>query len=475
MKKIIFLFLVILINLQVQSHPWKPAHYVIIDTDGGIDDMRSISMMLASPNVRVLAVIASPGALSAENAYLKVRSMLNSFFHEGIPVGINRNRIYISKNLPVALQYNWGDENGIDPLVAPEYLKVITDVFKYEKTKISFVCLGGMATCAEAIRKIPEFKSQVKQIVWSCNGLNDTKGFNFSIDSNAAREVLGGAITVKAVKSTDNFIFYDDNLIACLEKINTRYGKNVLRFMQSEAAKNHQFSLNINDELIPLYLHYPELFLTIQQGNNSEITPSDLISLKDRYLKILKGETAVKNQVIKELPEDPDFYFDDIKPFVSEIIERYGEDEWQSGVLANELHRHLGVFAIIGVKMGIRAREYFNTGVDEFEAVSFAGSVSPLSCMNDGIQVSTGATPGHGLLSVRNDTPLPAAEFKYMNHRIKLTLKPDLAKKISGELKEINFVYGLDSDIYWELVRKNAIKYWRDFDRHEIFDIEVIQ
>ena len=53
--------------------------------------------------------------------------------------------------------------------------------------------------------------------------------------------------------------------------------------------------------------------------------------------------------------------------------------------------------------MGIRAREYFNTGVDEFSAVSFAGSIPPLSCMNDGIQVSTGATPGHGLLTVIND------------------------------------------------------------------------
>ena len=42
-------------------------------------------------------------------------------------------------------------------------------------------------------------------------------------------------------------------------------------------------------------------------------------------------------------------------------------------------------------------------------------------------------------------------------------------------MKEINFIYGLDSDIYWELVRKNSIKYWLQFDRHEIFDIEVIK
>jgi pyrimidine-specific ribonucleoside hydrolase len=187
---------------------------------------------------------------------------------------------------------------------------------------------------------------------------------------------------------------------------------------------------------------------------------------------MLKGETVPRNQVIKDLPLDPSFYFDDIKPFVTEIVNKYGIDEWTSGVLANELHRHLGVFAIIGVKMGIRAREYFDTGVDEFTVTSFAGSEPPLSCMNDGLQVSTGATPGHGLLTVRNDTVLSAsAVFTYLNRRIRLTLKPEIASKISSELKEINFVYGLDSNIYWELVRKNTIKYWKDLDRHEIFNI----
>jgi len=161
---------------------------------------------------------------------------------------------------------------------------------------------------------------------------------------------------------------------------------------------------------------------------------------------------------------------------VTQIIERYGMDEWSSGVLANELHRHLGVFAIIGVKMGIRAREYFDTGVDEFRVKSFAGSIPPVSCFNDGLQVSTGATPGHGLLTVINDQPVsPSAEFTYLNRKIRLTLKPEITGKITSELQEINFVYGLDSNTYWELVRKNSIKYWLSMDRHEIFEIEEIK
>jgi pyrimidine-specific ribonucleoside hydrolase len=123
--------------------------------------------------------------------------------------------------------------------------------------------------------------------------------------------------------------------------------------------------------------------------------------------------------------------------------------------------------------MGIRAREYFSTGVDEMTVTTHAGSIPPLSCMNDGVQVSTGATPGHGLLTVDTVAPFfPAADFTHKGTTIRIALKKELADRVSAELKEINFIYGLDSDIYWELVRKNSIKYWLQFDRHEIFDIE---
>ncbi len=75
-----------------------------------------------------------------------------------------------------------------------------------------------------------------------------------------------------------------------------------------------------------------------------------------------------------------------------------------------------------------------------------------------------------------NDQPLaPSAEFTYLGKKIRLTLKSELAQKISSELQEINFIYGLDSNIYWELVRKSSVNYWLSLDRHEIFDIEVVE
>jgi len=474
MKKIFALFLALILNFQLHSHPWKPSNYVIIDTDAGIDDIRAICLLLASPDVRVLAITVSSGVLSPDNAYVKIKSLLNSFYHEGIPVGINRNNASSAQNLATALNYEWGNEKNIDPGKAPDYLKVISDILRYEKTKITFICLGSLNSADNAIRTIPGFSSQIKNIVWSSNGLNDTKGFNYALDSKSAGSVLKGSVPVITVNTSGNRFFYNDNLLSEIASIKNPYSEKVNTFMQSSTAKNHSFSYEINDELIPVYLHYPENFRTTPSGNNLECIAENISGISEGYLRIIKGETVNRYQVIKKFPVDPSFYYDDINPYVTEIIGKYGMEEWQSGVLACEMHRHLGVYAIIGVKMGIRVREYFNTGVDEFEVVTWAGSVSPLSCMNDGIQLSTGATPGHGLLTVKNDSPAPVAEFSYLNKKIRITLKPEINQKVAGELKELNFVYGLDSNIYWELVREKAIKYWRDFDRHDIFIIEEL-
>lgn len=474
---LIIILLHFLLIRGLDAHPWKPSHYVIVDTDGGTDDMKAISMLLASPDVRVLAVIASPGVLSAENTYIKVKSLLNSFYHEGIPVGINTDVRFTGKEMPVALAYSWGPEDDINPADAPRYTDLVKATIKAEKTNFSFICLGGASTAWSVIRDIPEARQRISDFIWSADGMTDTGGFNYNIDKASSRDLLRQEIPVKIVRRAliPGQQFYSGEFTDQIEKAGSVYALRISDFLLSETARSHSFSYDATDEMVPVFLHFPGLFVSNTQGNVSDCTPSVSDEMKASVIKILRGETVERNQVIRTLPDNPSFYFDDIAPSVTAIINRYGIDEWISGVIANELHRHLGVFAIVGVKMGIRAREYFNTGVDEFSVISYAGSVPPLSCMNDGLQVSTGATPGHGLLRVVNDSPLaPSAEFTYLGHRIRLTLRKELAEKLSSELAEINYIYGLDSNIYWELVRKNSVRYWLSLDRHEIFDIEVV-
>jgi len=475
MRKLGFIILMLLFAGTVAAHPWKPAHYVIIDTDGGIDDIRAISIMLASPDIRVMGIIASGGALGADQVYVKVKSILNGFRHEGLPVAINRGSSPAARNLPMPSAMVYGPEEGVDPSLAEGHIDLITRLLKNEKTKLSFIALGSLNTAYSAFVTIPDFAAQLKEVVWSSNSLGALSGFNYELDKNAAENLFLTGAAIRVVGAAAGR-FYDSALATELENSNSRYGAMISSVLSAPEAAQHNFILSATDEMAALWLQYPDLFSSAGDGNRTEHKLKPDAPAAEHFMKMVNGETVERNQVIRVIPTDPDFYFDDVKPYVNEIIDLYGIDEWTSGVLANELHRHLGVFAIIGVKMGIRAREYFNTGVDEFFITSYAGTRQPLSCMIDGLITSTGATPGHELLEViDSENPSPSAVFRYKDISIKMTLRPEISEKISAELKEFNFVYGLDSNIYWELVRKNAVKYWRDFDRHDIFIIEEMK
>jgi pyrimidine-specific ribonucleoside hydrolase len=444
MRRTILSFLLLLLIIPSGAHPWKPRHYVIIDSDGGIDALKAICMMMASPDVRILAITASEGYHSGEIAWEKLRALADGLWHDGLPVARSEEAVGL-----------------IDELLASETMPV------------KFIALGSLNTASEAMERSSLFLTGVREIIWSNSALPGKDGLNYRASPEAAEKVLAGPLPVK-VAGTGGEGFYNEALLSEMRNIPTPYAARVTDLIGS--MPSHTFVYTAFDEMVPLMLHFPELFTETFSGERrSCLAPADNNALRRAALKILRGETVERMQVIKTMPTDTSFYMPDLQPFVKEIRDKYGEDEWTSGVIGNELHRHLGVFAIIGVKMGIRAREYFCTGVDEMTVTTHAGSTPPLSCMNDGIQVSTGATPGHGLLAVSNEPPFfAAADFTHKGKTVRISLKKELAEKVSSELKEINFVYGLDSDIYWELVRQNSIKYWLQFDRHEIFDIRMI-
>lgn len=474
MKKLTLWLVFLLLAAGMAAHPWKPAHYVIIDTDGGIDDMRAISLLLASPDVRVMGIITSGGVLSADKAWIKVRSMLNTFHHEGLPVGINRGSNAGAKAMPVPAAMIYGDERNLNPAAAEGHLELISRLLEHETAKISFIALGSLNTALSAYRNVAAFPGQVKEIVWSSHSLTDMTGFNYEADKTAAHDMMATAALIRIVNAP-TAPFYSDALISALQYCDTRYGRMIASTLSGAATDPHEFAFRATDEMVALWLQFPELFTTEGTDKRTFHELADGAPVTEHFMKMIRGETVEPNQVIRAISTDPEFYFEDMQPYVTEIIERHGMDEWTAAILGSELHRHLGVFNIVGVKMGIRAREYFNTGVDEFFTTSFAGTEQPLSCMIDGLLVSTGSTPGHALLKVvESDNPSPSATFTYKDVTIKMTLKPEIAQKIAAELKEYNFVYGLDSNIYWELVRKSTCKYWRDFDRHEIFIIEDV-
>jgi len=178
--------------------------------------------------------------------------------------------------------------------------------------------------------------------------------------------------------------------------------------------------------------------------------------------------------VFEHFPTDAHDFRSDLRALIPSIIDRHGTEEWGIVVLTHEFHRHLGIYSIIGAKMGLAAREHFQVGLDELTVLSYAGRRPPISCLNDGLQVSTGATLGHGTISIAEDkTPRPRAQFTYNAQTVTLTLKQSYWDRIQADIRQAIAAHGLNTPDYWQAVRALGLKVWLEWSRHELFDLSM--
>lgn len=177
--------------------------------------------------------------------------------------------------------------------------------------------------------------------------------------------------------------------------------------------------------------------------------------------------------VFNRIPRDSHDFQADIAPLIDQIIARHGELEWEVVVITNEFHRHLGLYSILGAKMGLAARDHFGVGLDELKIVSHAGRKPPISCLNDGLQVSTGATLGHGTIDIAEiNKARPSAQFTYNDQTIVLTLKETYWDEIRKHIGQIIKTHGLATPEYWMAVRRLGIKYWLQWSRKDLFEMD---
>jgi len=197
------------------------------------------------------------------------------------------------------------------------------------------------------------------------------------------------------------------------------------------------------DEMPVIFLNQPSLFkFSPSAGHDHVMTLATFESedVRNAYIKLLSyfrdfHLSARHSVVFKAFPDEPGFFREDVSQHVKKIIEKYGLEEWKACLLTNELHRHLGIYSLIGAKMGIRAREILEAPFDTLKVVSLAGNSPPLSCMNDGLQVSTGASLGRGTIKISDGSPQPAAIFIYKNQELTLRIKKELLNRIRADIK----------------------------------------
>jgi pyrimidine-specific ribonucleoside hydrolase len=488
MKKHIFLSIFILLySSSVFALSSKVRNHIIIDTDAAADDLRAICLLLASDEVEVLAVTTCDGILDPENGLIKVRALLKSFGHEGIPTGSGEISPDASRSNPPPWRafnqnLNWGDENLIETSGRKNASDLIISSIESEEECVTVICLGPMTNLADAFRVEPEIKESIERIVWYNDSIYPHSGTNYEMDKRSAEYILSEDIPVHVVSNSNGEeILLTKGLLQSIEDIKTAYAQKIAKSHHHDDVfqKIQIGHLELWDDLVALYLLYPGLFRTEiieNQPNHSISRTLDKDIIGEKIIEVLSCKNEERGIVFKQFPDDSRLFQEDVSPFMNQIIQKHGKEEWKIIVLTNEFHDHLGIYSIIGAKMGLRAREYFAVGRDELSVVSYAGSEPPVSCFNDGLQVSAGATLGHGTISLSTDPhPTPRATFTFKNTTISLQLKEEYWDIVKKDIKQAIEQHGPLTESYWRYVRECAIRYWLEWSRKEIFNLNVIE
>lgn len=485
MRHLLFLCLLLLCAHTAPAHSGKARYHIIVDTDGAADDLRTLCLLLGNRDAEVLAVVTSDGALPPVQTARRVAALLRELHHEGIPVGAGRTTANPVPHWRAhSRQIEWGDTSAVNG-VFPPAVDLLCETIRGESAPVTVVALGALTNCNDLRRQHPELFGRLERILWY-GGTQPDREANYRADPEAARQLpTAGRVPVETIAGPPSGPLAVDppllDSLAVLAAEGNPYARRILTThrrppLDSLCRAGH---LQLWDDLVALRLHRPELFARRPQVSGPTVaTLSDTVtraSVRTAIVALLRGRPDAESRVFYGFPTDGAAYAADVRPLIDSAIRRHGRSEWRAAVLTNELHGHLGIYALVGVKMGLRAREYFNIGVDDIEVTSRAGSRPPVSCMNDGLQVGTGGTVGHGLMRApETPQPQPEAVFRFKDRAVRLKLKPRYAERIRREVGRGVALYGTESEAYWQYIRALALRYWLDFDRHEMFEVEPL-
>lgn len=263
-----------------------------------------------------------------------------------------------------------------------------------------FIIMAGLAVLLTAITlqrlQAHSGKARLHLIVDTDGAADDLRTLLMQL-ANREAEVLA-IVTSEGALSPSTTALKADDLCADLYP----YARKIAATHRTPPLKRliDRHHIEAWDDLVAVYLYAPQLFDVRRISTTVSYCTLRADALPDarrQIIRILKGRPDAETRVFYGFPTREELYSEEVRPIISVALSKYGESEWRAGVLTNELHGHLGIYATVGFKMGIRAREYFNIGVDDISVTSYAGTRPPVSCMNDGLQVAAGSTIGYWL------------------------------------------------------------------------------
>jgi len=461
---------------------------LLIDTDMALDDIRALAMVFNSDWIDVPLIVCSDGAVSPQMGCRNLGIFLEYFEKKDTDIVAGRT---LGKPAPPWRSWsenlNWPELSTITTKTTkiPSATDAILKTLNTSAKQVIYLCLGPLTNLADAIRRDPTIKEKISRVIFYGSSPNAVDpDWNYTRDRESADFIFKSGLNIHSLHiPQEKSLLFDQNFYDRIKTMHTRAAHIVTTLHDTPVISglldNNHF--RVWDEITIIYLNHPSLFELAPEEESARVMVladfrTDLV--EQAYLKLLdysadlhlNRRTAV---VLNNFPIDPSMFKEDIRPYVKRIIERHGLEEWKACFLTNEFHRHLGIYSIVGAKMGIRAREILEAPFDELKVISITGKSPPLSCMNDGLQAATGASLGRGAIEVLEQNPKAAAIFIYDNKKLTLEIKKDVLNRIKKNISAALKTYGGLNREYFAHIRKLSIDYWLELDRKKIFDETV--
>ncbi len=468
-----------LVVIPASGHTGSP---VIVDTDMAADDARALALLLASRQLHVAAVVTSDGASPPEAGATNVCRMLRFLKLDGVAVGAGRPLADPAPPFRLnATGLDWAQlgEPAIPLMGLQRAASVIQLILRVAPQRVLYVCLGPLTNLADALDAKPELAEKIEALIWSGTPPGAAQpDYNARRDPEALKKVAAAGLRVEAVHWPDEAAapVLDSALLNELRTVNSPAAKLIMLLHSTGrgAELARAGHLRLWDDLVALRLLKSSLVTTSPIKNQPdwrEVTPLDAGAVRNALPAALQGLPPRATVVLADFPAiDPANLLPDVREVAPPIVARHGLEEWKAAVLTSELHRHLGTYSIVGAKMGLRAREFFNVALDELRVESHAGLQPPLSCVNDGLQVATGASLGRGTITVITNAPACEAVFSFGALRLRLRLKPEFEKRIATDMAELVKRHGGTTPAYFGAVRGVSLQHWLNFDRNTMFE-----
>ncbi|WP_182867816.1 nucleoside hydrolase [Rhodopirellula sp. JC639] len=234
---------------------------IIIDTDPGIDDAVALTASLFDPRLNVLAVTATAGTVTAEQATSNacaIVSMLDPPRYPRIGKAVSPETASAIDDLFLNGPCGLGELNigQTQRQHLPTSEKVIAELARQHPGEITLVCLGPLTNLARLYRRDPAAVNLLDKVVISGGAVNvagnasSVAEFNLFFDPAAASEVFASP-TTKSLLPLDvtGAVEFGVDLLEQLPSKQTRAGQLLHQILPFAFRTAHQ---RLGRELVPL-------------------------------------------------------------------------------------------------------------------------------------------------------------------------------------------------------------------------------